>query len=181
MQMEFVRIGPFVKVTMDNKGKTGRWWPTSRCQTPTGCTSSRWTITGWVWPDYTPPTRWDYSVIVVVLILRSNFRFLWSPPSRHVCITRGSSLATMVGVCISSMVILHYKVEEFKKEAGKKIVLFRIPIFPDSHIDGSEWNLPNIQPLLTTNLSSKLCTWFFKIFWYLRVNCCASSSNKYYY
>ena len=48
----------------------------------------------------------------------------------------------MVGVCISSMVILHYKVEEFKKEAGKKagkkIVLFRIPIFPDSHIDGSE-------------------------------------------
>jgi len=108
MQMEFVRIDPFVRVTMENKGKTGEMVANFKVPDTYGVYQFK------VNYHRVGLTRLYTTNQISVIPLRHDQyeRFIISAYPYY-----ASAFSMMAGVCIFSMVFLHYKEEEVKKKA----------------------------------------------------------------
>jgi len=108
MQMEFVRIDPFVRVTMENKGKTGEMVANFKVPDTYGVYQFK------VNYHRVGLTRLYTTNQISVIPLRHDQyeRFISSAYPYY-----ASAFSMMAGVCIFSVVFLHYKEEEVKKKA----------------------------------------------------------------
>jgi len=108
MQMEFVRIDPFVRVTMENKGKSGEMVANFKVPDTYGVYQFK------VNYHRVGLTRLYTTNQISVIPLRHDQyeRFIPSAYPYY-----ASAFSMMAGVCIFSMVFLHYKEEEVKKKA----------------------------------------------------------------
>jgi len=108
MQMEFVRIDPFVRVTMQNKGKSGEMVANFKVPDTYGVYQFK------VNYHRVGLTRLYTTNQISVIPLRHDQyeRFIPSAYPYY-----ASAFSMMAGVCIFSMVFLHYKEEEVKKKA----------------------------------------------------------------
>jgi len=108
MQMEFVRIDPFVRVTMENKGKKGEMVANFKVPDTYGVYQFK------VNYHRIGLTRLFTTTQISVIPLRHNQyeRFIGSAYPYY-----ASSFSMMLGVCVFSFVFLHFKEEEVKKKS----------------------------------------------------------------
>jgi len=108
VQMEFVRIDPFVRVTMENKGKTGEMVANFKVPDTYGVYQFK------VNYHRVGLTRLYTTNQISVIPLRHDQyeRFIISAYPYY-----ASAFSMMAGVCVFSVVFLHYKEEEIKKKA----------------------------------------------------------------
>jgi len=107
MQMEFVRIDPFVRVTMENKGKSGEMVANFKVPDTYGVYQFK------VNYHRVGLTRLYTTNQISVIPLRHDQyeRFIISAYPYY-----ASAFSMMAGVCVFSLVFLHYKEEEVKKK-----------------------------------------------------------------
>lgn len=107
MQMEFVRIDPFVRVTMENKGNTGKMVANFKVPDTYGVYQFK------VNYHRVGLTRLYTTNQISVIPLRHDQyeRFIVSAYPYY-----ASAFSMMAGVLIFSIVFLHYKEEEVKKK-----------------------------------------------------------------